>query len=176
MSEIIASGRINEQYRKILHSSGLTILLYPMQGFTGSYALFATNYGSVDETFKTKNDDSLLTVPAGIAHFLEHKLFESEEGDAFSRFAKTGASPNAYTSFDRTAYLFSCSENFKESIEILLDFVTHPWFTPETVEKEQGIIGQEIRMYDDDPDWRVYFNLLGALYSNHPVRTDIAGT
>ena len=116
------------------------------------------------------------TVPEGIAHYLEHKLFESEDGDAFARYAKTGASANAYTSFDQTCYLFSCTENFDQSLEILLDFVQSPYFTEETVRKEQGIIGQEIRMYDDAPDWRVQFNLLAALYQNHPVRIDIAGT
>ncbi len=176
MNEIIRSARIGEEYSRVAHSSGLTILLYPMQGFRGAYALFAANYGSVDETFKTRTDPDFTTVPAGIAHFLEHKLFESEEGDAFSRYAATGANANAYTSFEKTAYLFSCSDKFRESIEILLDFVTHPYFTPQTVEKEQGIIGQEIRMYDDNADWRVYFNLLGALYHHNPVRTDIAGT
>jgi predicted Zn-dependent peptidase len=103
-------------------------------------------------------------------------MFESAEGDAFALYAKTGASANAYTSFDRTAYLFSCSENFKESMEILLTSVTTPYFTAETVQKEQGIIGQEIKMYDDSPEWRVFFNLLGALYHENPVRVDIAGT
>jgi predicted Zn-dependent peptidase len=103
-------------------------------------------------------------------------MFESEEGDAFALYAKTGASANAYTSFDRTAYLFSCTENFKESLEILLNTVTTPYFTAETVQKEQGIIGQEIKMYDDSPEWRVFFNLLGALYHENPVRVDIAGT
>ncbi|HHY52099.1 MAG TPA: insulinase family protein [Clostridiales bacterium] len=176
MKEIIRSQRLGEQYQKILHPSGLTILLYPMEGFKSAYALFATNYGSVDASFKTDKDEDFVTVPAGIAHFLEHKLFESEDGDAFERYAKTGANANAFTSFDKTAYLFSCTDHFKESIEILLDFVTHPYFTPQTVKKEQGIIGQEIRMYDDNPDWRVYFNLLGALYHVNPVRIDIAGT
>lgn len=104
----------------------------------------------------------------GIAHYLEHKLFESEDGDAFSRYAKTGASANAYTSFDSTCYLFSCTDQMYESLEILLDFVQKPYFTEETVRKEQGIIGQEIRMYEDDPQWRVMFNLLGAMYHNHP--------
>ncbi len=172
----ITSQRLGERYTKIQHPSGLTMLLCPMEGFSGSYALFATKYGSVDTCFKTDSDADFVTVPEGIAHFLEHKLFESEDGDAFSRYAKTGASANAYTSFDRTAYLFSCSDHFKESLEILLDFVTKPYFTPETVQKEQGIIGQEIRMYEDSGDWRVFFNLLGALYHNHPVRIDIAGT
>ncbi len=103
-------------------------------------------------------------------------MFECEDGDAFAKYAKTGASANAFTSFDRTAYLFSCAGNFQESLEILLDFVSRPYFTPETVQKEQGIIGQEIRMYDDDPGWRSLFNLLGALYHNNPVKLDIAGT
>ena len=115
-------------------------------------------------------------MPLGIAHFLEHKLFESEEGDAFSRFSATGASANAYTSFDKTCYLFTCADNFYDSFEILLDFVQHPFFTEETVQKEQGIIGQEISMYDDSPGWVLLFNLLCALYHNNPVRINIAGT
>lgn len=176
MRTTIKSARLGESYTKIEHPSGLTMLLCPMKGFSTAYAMFGTKYGSVDTTFKTDADDDFVTVPEGIAHFLEHKLFESEDGDAFTRYAATGASANAFTSFDRTAYLFSCSDNFEQSMEILLDFVTKPYFTQQTVEKEQGIIGQEIRMYDDSPDWRVMFNLLGALYHNHPVRIDIAGT
>jgi len=172
----ITSARLGERYQKILHDSGLTILLYPMEGFVSAYALFAANYGSVDETFKTQSNADFVTVPAGIAHFLEHKLFENEEGDAFIRYAKTGASANAFTSFDKTAYLFSCTDNFGESLDILLDFVSRPYFTAQTVEKEQGIIGQEIKMYEDSPEWRVFFNLLGALYHHNPVRSDIAGT
>ena len=172
----ITSERLGESYQKIVHPSGLTILLYPMQGFVSAYAVIATDYGSVDETFKTDSDADFISVPAGVAHFLEHKLFENEEGDAFIRYAKTGASANAFTSFDKTAYLFSCTDKFAESLDILLDFVSRPYFTPETVAKEQGIIGQEIKMYEDSPDWRVYFNLLEALYHNNPVRLDIAGT
>ncbi|MCL2857201.1 MAG: insulinase family protein [Oscillospiraceae bacterium] len=172
----ITSARLGESYRKIDHPSGLTILLYPMPEFASAYAIFATNYGSVDETFKTQTDGDFVTVPAGIAHFLEHKLFENEEGDAFLRYASTGANANAFTSFDKTAYLFSCTDKFAESLDILLDFVSRPYFTPATVEKEQGIIGQEIKMYEDSPEWRVYFNLLGALYHSNPVRIDIAGT
>ena len=172
----IRSEHLSESYTRFVHSSGLTMLLCPMEGFSSAYALFATRYGSVDTCFKTQDDPGFVTVPEGIAHFLEHKLFESEDGDAFSRYAVTGASANAYTSFDRTAYLFSCTENFRDSIEILLDFVTKPYFTQKTVEKEQGIIGQEIRMYEDDAEWRVMFNLLRALYHENPVRIDIAGT
>ncbi|MDR2931473.1 MAG: insulinase family protein, partial [Oscillospiraceae bacterium] len=173
---VINSARIKESYTKIEHASGLTMLLYPMRGFSSAYALFATKYGSVDTCFKTNEDEDFLQVPEGIAHFLEHKLFESEDGDAFTRYAKTGASANAYTSFDRTAYLFSCTDNFNESLDILLDFVTKPYFTRETVQKEQGIIGQEIKMYEDNPEWRVFFNLLLALYHEHPLRVDIVGT
>lgn len=174
--QIIQNKRINESYLKINHPSGLTVLLYPMKGYSSSYALFGTKYGSIDRVFKTDKDDDFVTVPDGIAHYLEHKLFESEDGDAFTLYASTGASANAFTSFDRTAYLFSCTDNFERSLEILLSFVQEPYFTKETVEKEQGIIGQEIRMYDDDPGWRVLFNCLGSLYHNHPIKTDIAGT
>jgi predicted Zn-dependent peptidase len=147
-----------------------------MENYSSAYALFGTKYGSVNNKFKTADDPDYITVPDGIAHYLEHKLFENEDCDAFERFAKTGASANAYTSFDRTCYLFSAAENVYESLGILLDFVQDPYFTAETVAKEQGIIGQEIRMYDDDPNWRVVFNLLKCLYHNHPVKIDIAGT
>ena len=175
LTETVVSRNLAENYTKIEHPSGLTLMLCPMEGFSSAYALFATRYGSIDSVFAV-GDGEFTEVPAGIAHFLEHKLFESEEGDAFALYAKTGASANAYTSFDRTAYLFSCTDKFDESIEILINLVTKPYFTAQTVQKEQGIIGQEIRMYDDDPEWRVYFNLLGALYHDHPLKTDIAGT
>lgn len=171
----ISSEKLGEKYYKIKHPSGLSIYVYPKEGYRSCYAIFGTKFGSVNTCFRV-NGGEKITVPDGIAHYLEHKLFESEDGDAFLRYAKTGASANAYTSFDKTCYLFSCTENFKESLEILLDFVQTPYFTPETVQKEQGIIGQEIRMYDDSPDWRVMFNLLEGMYHNHPVKIDIAGT
>lgn len=167
---------LSGQVTRVRHSSGLTMLLYPMQGFSTAYATFTTDLGSVDTGFKTQYETEMVDVPEGIAHFLEHKMFENEEGDAFERYAKTGASANAFTSFDKTSYLFACTDRFEESLEILLDFVRRPYFTPASVEKEQGIIGQEIRMYDDSGDWRVMFNLLEALYQNNPVRVDIAGT
>ena len=173
---ILSSPILGERLLRVEHPTGLTILMCPMEGFSTAYAMFAAKVGSIDTTFKTQKEADFVEVPAGIAHFLEHKMFECEDGDAFAKYAKTGASANAYTSFDRTAYLFSCSDNFRESMEILLDFVTKPYFTPETVQKEQGIIGQEIRMYDDDPGWRSLFNLLGALYHENPVKLDIAGT
>lgn len=167
--------RLNQSYYTVKHQSGLTILLCPNTKFKTAYALFGASVGSVDNVFAIDGGEEI-RVPNGIAHFLEHKLFESEEGDIFDLYAKVGASANAYTSFDRTAYLFSCTENFERSLEILIDLVTKPYFTEATVAKEQGIIGQEIRMYDDDPDWRVLFNLLGALYQANPIRIDIAGT
>ena len=173
---VVSSPALGEQFLRVEHPSGLTILLCPMEGFSTAYAMFAAKVGSIDTTFKTQREEDFVEVPAGIAHFLEHKMFECEDGDAFAKYAKTGASANAFTSFDRTAYLFSCTDHFKESLEILLDFVSRPYFTTETVQKEQGIIGQEIRMYDDDPGWRSLFNLLGALYHNNPVKLDIAGT
>ncbi len=160
----------------IKHPSGLDIYICEMEGFSTTDALFGTKYGSINTCFKTDEDSDFTTVPEGIAHFLEHKLFENEDCDAFSLYAKTGANANAYTSFDRTCYLFSCSDNYKESLEILLDFVQKPYFTQETVDKEQGIIGQEIKMTDDNPSWRVLFNMLKGMYHNHPVRIDIAGT
>ena len=167
---------IGESYQKIDHPSGLTIYLCPMENYSTTYAQFATRYGSLDTCFKLGKDTDYIEVPEGIAHFLEHKLFEDEDGDAFSKFSKIGAGANASTSFDRTIYEILCSDNFMESLEILINMVTKPYFTDESVAKEQGIIGQEIGMYNDDAGWCVYFNLLRALYHNHPITIDIAGT
>lgn len=172
----ITNDLLKEEYFEIDHKSGLKIFVMEKPDYSGAFAMFGTRYGSVDTCFRLKGEESYTTVPEGIAHFLEHKLFESEELDAFERFAKTGANANAFTSFDRTCYIFQCADNFNENLEILLDFVKAPYFTEETVQKEQGIIGQEIRMYQDDPDWQVLFNLLRGLYKNNPVRIDIAGT
>lgn len=163
-------------YYRLKHPTGLDIFLYPKENSNTTYAVFGTKYGSIDNRFQRSDEPSAETVPEGIAHFLEHKLFESEDGDAFQRFAKTGASANAFTSFESTCYLFSCTDRLYESLEILLDFVQSPFFTEQTVAKEQGIIGQEIKMYDDDPQWRVMFNYLRAMYHTHPIRQDIAGT
>lgn len=171
----IKSQRIGDRYYKIDHPTGLTIYVYPKEGYNSAYAIFGTKYGSINTKFSV-DDENSITVPDGIAHYLEHKLFESEDGDAFARYAKTGANANAYTSFEKTCYLFSCTDKFDESLEILLDFVQDPYFTAQTVAKEQGIIGQEIKMYDDSPEWRVMFNMLEGMYKNHPVKIDIAGT
>lgn len=172
----IENSILGEGYYSIDHKSGLKIYVYPKPEYTSTYATFGTKYGSIDTRFKRSDKESFTEIPAGTAHFLEHKLFESEELDAFQRYAATGASANAYTSFDRTCYLFTCTGHFKENFEILLDFVRHPYFTEETVRKEQGIIGQEIDMYKDSPEWECLFNLLECLYVKHPVKIDIAGT
>ena len=153
----------------------MTVYVYPKEGYKSAYAIIGTKYGSINTCFSCDGGEKI-TVPDGIAHYLEHKLFESEEGDVFAKFAQTGANANAYTSFEKTCYLFSCTSKFDESFEMLLDFVQDPYFTAQTVAKEQGIIGQEIKMYDDSPDWRVMFNMLGGMYQNHPVKIDIAGT
>ncbi len=175
MSFIIKENKtIDEKYYYTKHKSGLDIYIIP-KNHTNGYAVFGTKFGSVDNHFKV--DGKEIFLPDGIAHFLEHKLFENEDGvDTFQKYAEYGAEANAYTSSDKTVYLFSCTENFTNSLEILLDFVTHPYFTKQTVEKEQGIIGQEIRMYEDNPGWRLYFNMLNALYVNHPAKIDTAGT
>ena len=176
MERIIKNELLNEQYYEIDHKSGLKIFVMEKPEYSGAFAMFGTKYGSVDTCFRIKGQEDYVSVPEGIAHFLEHKLFESEELDAFQRFNETGANANAFTSFDRTCYIFQCNGNFAENLEILLDFVKAPYFTEETVQKEQGIIGQEIRMYQDNPDWQVLFNLLRGIYHNNPVRIDIAGT
>jgi predicted Zn-dependent peptidase len=176
MHEIIKDLKTNAEYTKIKHKTGLTILVWEMENFSSSMALFGTKYGSINTSFRVKGESDYTTVPEGIAHFLEHKLFENEDCDVFDLYAKTGANANAFTSFDKTAYLFACTDNFDKSLKILLDFVQAPYFTKENVDKEQGIIGQEIQMTNDNPNWKVFFNLLDCLYFEHPVKIDIAGT
>ena len=129
----------------------------PRKGYNKKYAIYPTHFGSIDTSFRAAgNGEGKVTIPDGVAHFLEHKLFDDEEGNVFDRFAAYGASPNAYTSFTHTTYLFSCTDFFLENFRLLLDFVQTPYFTEESVAKEQGIIQQEIRMYEDNPEWRVF--------------------
>lgn len=166
---------LGESCHSVTLPNGLKIFVSEKKNFKTCYAVFGTKYGSIDTEF-SRDGKAFTKVPEGIAHYLEHKLFESEDGDAFTRYSKTGANANAFTSFDRTCYLFSCADRFYDNLEILLDFVQTPYFTEQTVKKEQGIIGQEIRMYDDSAPWCVLFNMLSAMYESHPVRIDIAGT
>jgi predicted Zn-dependent peptidase len=172
----ITLQQINEKLFHKKLANGLDVFLLPRKEMEKTYAIFTAKYGSIDQTFTPLGKNEYVTVPDGIAHFLEHKMFEKEDGDVFQQFTKQGASANAYTSFTRTSYLFSSTEYVKENIETLLDFVQSPYFTEETVEKEKGIIGQEIKMYDDQPDWRLFFGAIGTMYKNHPVKIDIAGT
>ncbi len=159
------------------HSSGLKIALMPKKGYSKSYAVFGTNFGSVDNTFMPPEGKDWIQVPDGIAHFLEHKMFEQPDGsNVFESYACHGANANAYTSFHVTAYLFESTQDIKENLGILLDFVQKPYFTDDNVAKEQGIIGQEIGMYDDDPGWQLMMGFLGAMYHENPVKIDIAGS
>lgn len=173
--EQIHYERLQETLYHEVMDNGLQVYVLPKPTFKKTYATFATKYGSVDNHFKVAGGEET-TVPDGIAHFLEHKMFEEPEGDIFATFASNGASANAFTSFDQTVYLFSATENIETNLSTLVDFVQRPYFTDENVEKEKGIIGQEINMYADNPDWRVYFGLIEAMYAKHPVHIDIAGT
>lgn len=157
-------------------ANGLRVILLPKAGFNKTYGLFTTNYGSIDNQFIPIGESEFTEVPDGIAHFLEHKMFEKEDGDVFQLFGKQGASANAFTSFTRTSYLFSSTGQVAKNMETLLDFVQAPYFTQETVDKEKGIIGQEIQMYQDDANWRLFFGIISNLYPKHPLHIDIAGT
>ncbi|ERM47179.1 peptidase M16 inactive domain protein [Clostridioides difficile P53] len=176
MEKIVNDILKEEVYYEKLQN-GLDVYFMPKRGFMKKYAILATNYGSNDLEFVPIGEDKKIRVNEGIAHFLEHKMFEQPDGgDAFDKFSKLGVNANAFTNFTMTAYLFSATENFYESLEHLIDYVQTPYFTDENVEKEKGIIAQEIKMYNDDPDWNVYFNCLKAMYVNYPARIDIAGT
>ena len=154
--------------------NGLRIRVIPRPGFEKKYAFFATNYGSVDTAFTM--DGVPVQSADGVAHYLEHKMFDTKDGNAMQAFSATGASPNAFTGYHVTAYHFACTDRFEENLEILLHFVSKPYFTPESVEKEQGIIAQEIKMYEDNPGSRLGENMFAAMYRHHPLRVPIAGT
>ena len=167
----------NETLFYTKHPSGLDIYIQKKSEYKKCHAIFATKYGSIDSSFVVPGEDVTTTVPDGIAHYLEHKMFEEPDGsNIFDKFAQHGASANAFTSFDKTAYYFTCTSDFYQNLETLLGFVQRPYFTDENVQKERGIIGQEIRMYDDSPNWRLFFNTLNALYNKHTIKKDIAGT
>lgn len=161
-------------YKKM--DNGLEVYLLPKTGFEKTYGLFSTKFGSIDTTFVPIDQSEMIKVEDGIAHFLEHKMFDMKDGDASDKFAALGASSNAFTSSSRTAYLFSTTSQEEKCVELLLDFVQSLEISDESVEKEKGIICQEIKMYEDDPDWRVYFGSIQNLYHNHPVKVDIAGS
>ena len=174
--KLIENRELQETLYHYRVQPGMDVYTLPRPGYQKKYAVFSTRFGSIDNRFRVEPEPDITVLPDGVAHFLEHKLFEDERGNVFDRFATLGASANAFTSFNQTSYLFSCTANFEESLTELLNFVQEPYFTEDTVQKEQGIIGQEIKMYEDHPHWQVFFNLLAGLYQKHPVRNDIAGT
>ena len=175
MIKEVKNELLGESYFEAEHLSGLKVFVFPKAEYQSNFAIIGVPFGSADNRFTTA-EGKVVSLPDGTAHFLEHKLFESEEKDAFEKFATTGARANAYTSFDRTCYLFSCSENFYTNLTSLLEFVSDAYFTEKTVAKEQGIIGQEIKMYRDNPEWQATMGLLSLLYENSGTGVDIAGS
>ena len=173
--ELKEYGLIGEQIYSGKLSNGLSVFVAPKRGFNKRYAFFAADYGGADRRFKLAGN--WIDTPEGVAHFLEHEMFDMEDGDnALTILSANGASPNAFTSTDMTAYYFECVEKFPENLETLLSFVSTPYFTEESVLKEQGIIGQEIGMVEDDPDYCVYYGLMKSLFSHNPLRDSVAGT
>lgn len=175
---------MNKQYYELIDETvyesqmdnGLKLFIIPKKGFQKTFVTYTTQFGSLDHKFKPLGNNEFVTVPDGVAHFLEHKLFEKEEGDLFTEFAEDNAQVNAFTSFDRTSYLFSATSNVEKNILRLMNMVETPYFTEATVEKEKGIIAEEIKMYQEQPGYKLMFNTLRAMYSDHPVRVDIAGS
>ena len=172
-----SSALLDEQYSRVVHSSGLEIFIFPKQ-LTTFYAIFGVKYGSINSSFYLCDEpENIITVPDGIAHFLEHKLFANEDGsDSFERFSMLGADANAYTAFNKTAYLFSATENFYDSLRELIAFVTHPHFTKENIASEIGIITEEIKMYDDSPSDRCFYGMLEGMYEHHSIKRNICGS
>ena len=175
--QIIENLKVKEKVYLEKLDNGLTVMIIPKKDVQKKYVIWGTNYGSNDSVFVVPGESESIEVPKGVAHFLEHKLFEQENGtNSLDTLTALGVNANAYTTNDHTAYLFECTDNFYEALDELMDYVQHPYFTDENVEKEKGIIGQEINMYDDYPEWKVYLNTLEAMYHNNPVKLDITGT
>ena len=175
--QIIENSKVKEKLYIEKLENGLTIMIVPKKGIQKKYVIWGINYGSNDSKFIVPGETEPTEVPKGVAHFLEHKMFEQESGiNSLDTLTALGVEANAYTTNDHTAYLFECTENFYPALDELMDYVQHPYFTDENVEKEKGIIGQEIMMYDDYPEWKVYLNALEAMYNEHPVKLDITGT
>ena len=172
--EKLSFARVGENMYHEKLENGLNVFVFPKPDFQKGYAFFAANYGGMDMRFRL--DREWHDTPAGVAHYLEHKMFDTKEGNALQDLAANGASPNAFTSNDITGYYFDSTEKFEENLRILLSFVSVPWFTQESVDKERGIIGQEIGMIEDDPNWKCYMNLMKALFQHHPIRVSVAGS
>ena len=175
--QVIENLKVKEKLYIEKLDNGLTVMIIPKSGIQKKYVIWGTNYGSNDNKFIVPGENGETEVPNGVAHFLEHKLFEQENGtNSLDTLTALGVNANAYTTNDHTAYLFECTDNFYEALDELMDYVQHPYFTDENVEKEKGIIGQEIMMYDDYPDWQVYLNAMKAMYHENPIKIDITGT
>ena len=175
--QIVENLKVKEKLYKEKLENGLTVMIVPKPGLQKKYIIWGTNYGSNDSKFIVPGEKEVTTVPDGVAHFLEHKLFEQENGtNSLDVLTALGVNANAYTTNNHTAYLYECTDRFYEALDEFMDYVQHPYFTDQNVEKEKGIIGQEIMMYDDYPEWVVYQNALNAMYYNNPVKLDVTGT
>ena len=175
--QIIYNSKVKETLFKEKLPNGLTVMIIPKKNIQKKYIIWGTHYGSNDNKFIVPGENEPIEVPKGVAHFLEHKMFEQENGvNSLDKLTSIGVSANAYTTNDHTAYLYECTDNFYEALDEFMDYVQHPYFTDQNVEKEKGIIGQEIRMYDDYPEWKVYLNALEAMYHTNPVKLDVTGT
>lgn len=174
--QILENSKIKEKLYIEKLDNGLSIMVLPKKT-RKKYIVWSVNFGSIDNKFYSQGEKNLTTVPDGIAHYLEHKLFEQENGkNSLDVLTSIGVEANAYTTNDHTAYLYECTDNFDEALEEFMDYVQHPYFTDENVEKERGIIEQEIMMYDDYPEWAVYMNAMKAMYKNNEINIDVAGT
>ena len=175
--QILESKKANEKAYIEKLDNGLTVIIILKKNTNKKYVIWGTHFGSIDNRFIMPNTNEEVFIPDGVAHYLEHKMFEQENGkNSLDVLMALGLDANAYTTNDHTAYLFECTDNFYEGLDELMDYVQHPYFTDENVEKERGIIGQEIKMYDDEPGWKLYMNALDCLYKENPVKIDIAGS
>lgn len=175
--QIVENSKVKEKVYIEKLENGLTVMIIPKKEIQKKYIIWGTNYGSNDSIFVVPGETKETEVPKGVAHFLEHKMFEQENGkNSLDVLTALGVNANAYTTNNHTAYLYECTDNFYEALDEFMDYVQHPYFTDQNVEKEKGIIGQEIMMYDDYPDWKVYLNALECMYHKNPVKLDITGT
>ena len=175
--KVVESLKIKEKVYIEKLNNGLTVMIIPRKTTNKKFVIWGTHFGSIDNHFMVPSSNEEVILPDGVAHFLEHKMFEQENGvNSLDRLMALGVDPNAYTTNNHTAYYFECTTNFEEALDELMDYVQHPYFTDENVEKEKGIIGQEIKMYEDDPQWQLYINALECMYQNNPIKIDIAGS
>lgn len=175
--QIIENLKIKEKLYIEKLENGLTIMIIPKENTNKKYITWGTNFGSIDNHFIDPKTKKEVQIPDGVAHFLEHKMFEQSNGtNSLDTLSSIGVDANAYTTNDHTTYLFECNEHFYEALDEFMDYVQNPYYTDENVEKEKGIIAQEIKMYDDHPSWQVYMNAMECMYKNNPIKIDIAGT